>query len=131
MEEPSIGRLRLLACREWRSAIHKGGDMHIQIINFHLEDVSEADFRAHAEEVAPAFAEVPGLISKVWLANQSTNTYGGLYTWTNREAMEEYVKSDLFKAIATNPNLAGVRSIDFDVLEEPTSVTRGLAEVPA
>jgi hypothetical protein len=54
-----------------------------------------------------------------------------LYTWTNREAMEEYVKSDLFKAIATNPNLAGVRSIDFDVLEEPTSVTRGLAEVPA
>ena len=105
--------------------------MHIQVINFHLKDVTEADFRAHAEEVAPAFAEVPGLISKVWLANQSTNTYGGLYTWTNREAMEEYVKSDLFKAIATNPNLAGVRSIDFDVLEEPTSVTRGLAEVPA
>ena len=105
--------------------------MHVQIINFHLKNLSDADFRAHCDEVAPAFAEVPGLISKVWLANQGTNTYGGVYTWASREAMEEYAKSDLFKAVATNPNLAGVRSIDFDVLEDPTSVTRGLAKVPA
>jgi heme-degrading monooxygenase HmoA len=105
--------------------------MHVQIINFHLEGVSEADFRAHCDEVAPAFAEVPGLISKVWLANRTTNTYGGVYTWATREAMDEYAKSDLFKAVATNPNLAGITSIDFDVLEEPTSVTRGLAGVSA
>jgi heme-degrading monooxygenase HmoA len=105
--------------------------MHIQIINFHLKGVSEADFRAHSHEAAPAFAEVPGLISKVWLANRTTNTYGGVYTWATREAMDEYAKSDLFKAFATNPNLADITSIDFDVLEEPTSVTRGLAEVPA
>jgi hypothetical protein len=54
-----------------------------------------------------------------------------VYTWATREAMDEYVKSDLFKAVATNPNLAGITSIDFDVLEEPTSVTRGLAGVHA
>ena len=105
--------------------------MHIQIINFHLKGVSEADFRALCDEVAPAFAEVPGLISKVWLANRTTNTYGGVYTWATREAMEDYAKSDLFKAVATNPNLADITSIDFDVLEEPTSVTRGLVGVPA
>jgi heme-degrading monooxygenase HmoA len=105
--------------------------MHVQIVNFHLEGISEADFRAHCDEVAPAFAEVPGLISKVWLANRSTNTYGGVYTWASREAMEEFAKSDLFRAVATNPNLASITSTDFDVLEEPTSVTRGLAEVPA
>ena len=105
--------------------------MHVQIINFHLKDVSEADYRALCDEVAPAFAEVPGLISKVWLANRTTNTYGGVYTWASREAMDEYAKSDLFKAVATNPNLAEITSIDFDVLEEPTSVTGGLAGVPA
>ncbi len=105
--------------------------MHVQIINFHLAGVTEADYRAHCDEVAPAFAEVPGLISKVWLANPATNTYGGVYTWVTRDAMDEYAKSDLFKAVATNPNLAGITSIDFDVLEEPTSVTRGLAGVPA
>jgi heme-degrading monooxygenase HmoA len=105
--------------------------MHVQIINFHLKDVSEADYRGHCDEVAPAFAEVPGLISKVWLANQTTKTYGGVYMWASREAMDEYAKSDLFKAVATNPNLAGITSIDFDVLEEPTSLTRGLAGAPA
>jgi heme-degrading monooxygenase HmoA len=105
--------------------------MHIQILNFHLSGMSDADWRAHADEAAPIFAEVPGLISKVWLANPTTNTYGAVYTWASREAMDEYAKSDLFKAVATNPGLAGVTSTDFDVIEEPTGVTRGLAGVPA
>jgi heme-degrading monooxygenase HmoA len=105
--------------------------MHIQVINFHLQDLSEADYRAVCDEVAPAFAEVPGLISKVWLANRSTNTYGGVYTWASREAMEEFGTSELFNAVATNKSLVDVSSVDFDVLEDPTSVTRGLAAVRA
>jgi quinol monooxygenase YgiN len=105
--------------------------MHIQVVNFHLNDLSDADFRALCDEVAPAFAEVPGLISKVWLANPSTNTYGGVYTWEDREAMEEYSKSELFGRVAANPNFAGVTSSDFGVLEGPTSVTRGLAALRA
>ena len=104
--------------------------MHIQVINFHLNDLSETGYRALCDEVAPAFAEVPGLISKVWLANRSTNTYGGVYSWASREAMEEFSKSELFTAVATNPNLADITSADFGVLEEPSRVTRGLAEVP-
>ena len=105
--------------------------MHIQIINFQLRGVSEAYWRAHADEAAPVFAEVPGLVSKVWLANPTTKTYGAVYIWASREAMDEYAKSDLFKAVATNPNLAGITSTDFEVLEDPTRVTRGLAGVPA
>jgi heme-degrading monooxygenase HmoA len=105
--------------------------MHIQVINFHLHDLSESGYRALCDEVAPAFAEVPGLISKVWLANRSTNTYGGVYTWADRAAMEEFSKSELFSAVATNRNLADITLVDFDVLEVPTSVTRGLAAVPA
>ena len=103
--------------------------MHIQVVNFHLSDLSDADFRARCDEIAPAFAEVPGLISKVWLANASTNTYGGVYTWEDREAMEQYRESELFSAVAANPHFAEVSSTDFGVLEGPTSVTRGLAAV--
>jgi heme-degrading monooxygenase HmoA len=109
----------------------QGGDVHIQIINFHLKGIGETEFRAHCDEVAPAFAEVPGLLSKVWLANRATNTYGGVYTWAAREHMEDFAKSDLFKAVATDPHLADITSIEFDVLEDPTSVTRGLAAVHA
>jgi heme-degrading monooxygenase HmoA len=108
----------------------EGGEMHIQVINFHLKDLSEVHYRDVCDELAPAFAEIPGLVSKVWLANHATNTYGGVYTWSSRDAMEEFTKSELFKAVATNPNLANIASADFDVLEDPTRVTRGLAEVP-
>jgi heme-degrading monooxygenase HmoA len=106
-----------------------GGTMHIQVVNFHLNDLSDAEFRGLCDEVAPAFAEVPGLISKVWLENRSTNTYGGVYTWENRQAMEDYSKSELFRGVAANPSFAGITSSDFGVLEGPTSVTRGLAAV--
>jgi heme-degrading monooxygenase HmoA len=105
--------------------------MHIQVVNFHLHGLSEPEYRALCDEVAPAFAEVPGLISKVWLANRSGNTFGGVYTWVSREAMQEFAKSELFSAVATNGHFADVTSLDFDVLEDPTGVTRGLAEVPA
>jgi heme-degrading monooxygenase HmoA len=109
----------------------KGDDVHIQIVNFHLNEFSDADFRAASDELAPAFAELPGLISKVWLANPDANTYGGVYTWESREAMDEYSKSELFASVAGNPRFAGVTSTDFAVLEGPTRVTRGLAEVAA
>jgi len=105
--------------------------MHIQVINFHLKDLSEADYVQACAELAPAFAEVPGLLSKVWLANPDTNTYGGVYTWESRAAMEEFGTSRLAAAAATNPHFVGITATDFDVVEDLTRVTRGLPAVPA
>ena len=81
--------------------------MHIQVVNFHLQDLSEADYRALCDEVAPAFAEVAGLISKVWLANPSTNTYGGVYTWASREAMDEFQHQRALQGSCSQPELRG------------------------
>ena len=103
--------------------------MHIQIINFNLKDLSEDDFlTACDDQFAPAFAEVPGLVSKVWPADSETNMYGGVYTWRDRQAMVEFTKSELFNAVASHPNLANIVSTDFGVIEGPTRVTRGLVE---
>lgn len=101
--------------------------MQIQIVTFHLNDLSEEDYRQACEAEAPAFAEVPGLLSKVWLADSSTNTFGGIYTWRDRAAMEAYLDSDVFRAMETDPNLADLRSRDFAVLEAPTRITHGFA----
>jgi hypothetical protein len=102
--------------------------MHVQIVNFNLKGVSEGDFQKLCDEVAPSFAQLPGLISKVFLANPATNTYGGVYIWQDRQAMENFTKTDLFRSIATHPNLDNVTSKDFAVLEAPTRITRGLVE---
>ena len=34
--------------------------MHIQIVNFHLAGIGDEEFRAMSDQLAPAFAEVPG-----------------------------------------------------------------------
>jgi hypothetical protein len=99
--------------------------MHIQIVNFQLQGVSDADYRKLCDDLASSFAAVPGLISKVWLASPETNTYGGVYTWRDRKAMEEFQKSELFRGVVSHPNLEGITSKDFGVLDGPTRATRG------
>ncbi|MFN8487423.1 MAG: YdhR family protein [Caldilineaceae bacterium] len=101
--------------------------MYIQIVNFNLKGVSEADYRALCDQLAPAFANMPGLISKVWLADAATNTYGGVYTWVNKAAMQAYMNSEIFNNVVNHPNLANITSKEFGILEGPTEVTHGLA----
>lgn len=101
--------------------------MHIQVFNFQLKHMTEVEYRVACDELAPAFAAVPGLLTKVWLANPETNTYGGVYTWRDRRAMEDFATTELFAAVLNHPNLDGITSKDFAVIEAPTHVTRGLA----
>ena len=99
--------------------------MHVQIINFQLKDLSEEDYTKLCNDLASTFADIPGLISKVWLANSSTGTFGGVYFWRDQKAMEEFAKTEIFNSVATNPNLTNISSKDFAVMEGPTRVTRG------
>jgi hypothetical protein len=98
---------------------------HIQIVTFQLAGLEPDAYRAHVETSAPAFIGIPGLRAKTWLANPSTNTYGGVYTWESREAMEAYVNGPIFGALLANPGVAHVTTRDFDVLERPTEITGG------
>jgi hypothetical protein len=100
--------------------------MHVQVVNFQLRDMDEGAFRAQCDDLAPTFAGIPGLIAKIWLADAASGTYGGVYTWESKDAFEAYTRSDLFQAVATNPHFANITSRDFDVLDGPTGITRGL-----
>ncbi|HJS94088.1 MAG TPA: YdhR family protein [Solirubrobacteraceae bacterium] len=97
---------------------------HIQLVTFQLAGLDPEAYRAHCEAAAPAFTEIPGLRAKTWLANPSTNTYGGVYAWESREAMDAYVGGPIFGALLANPRVADVTTRGFDVLERPTEITR-------
>ena len=105
--------------------------MIIQVVNFNLKDLSDADYRSACDGLAPELARVPGLLSKVWLADQASNTYGGVYTWVDRQAMDAFARSDFFKAFATNPNFANITSSVFGILEGPSQVTRASIAIAA
>ena len=105
--------------------------MHSLVINFNLEGMCEEDSLALVEPIAPAFAALPGLISKTWLANAETNTYGGVYVWSDRGAMEAYKETDIYKGMEANPHFENFSVRDFAILEEPTRTTHGLAGIAA
>ena len=65
------------------------------------------------------------MISKHWLANENTNTYGGVYFWESKEAMQTYLESEVFSQVANNPSFANATSKDFAIQEGPTKMTRG------
>ena len=46
--------------------------MHIQIINFNLEGINRAEYEAVCDDLAEAFASLPGLISKHWIGDEKT-----------------------------------------------------------
>ena len=101
----------------------------IQMVNFNLEGITHDDFMGVANEVAPNFAPLPGLVSKVWLSDESNNTYGGVYSWNNEQGMDSYQDGELYAgALANNPNFVNLSDKGFDVLPGPSGVTSNLLD---
>jgi hypothetical protein len=106
--------------------------MHIQIVNFNLQDMSHADFaRACDEQFAPAFSNIPGLISKMWLRDPASNAYCGVYAWEDRDEMLRFQQTELFQGIISNPHFANLTAHDYALMEGPSRVTNGIPAVPA
>lgn len=99
--------------------------MKVQIVTFQLNGIDDEAYGDMCHELAPAYAAVPGLSTKVWLADRDANTYGGVYLWSDAHAQAAFAESDLFTAVAAHPNLTATTSRAFDVLAGPTTVTHG------
>ena len=101
--------------------------MHAQLITYQLRDITQADYlKQMVEPDAPVLAKVPGLISKVWLVDEAKNSFGGFYLWENKTAMEAFMHSDLVKAVVSRPFVQNVSSVDFEVNQRASSITRGI-----
>ena len=100
--------------------------MHIQIINFNLSGISLSEYEAAAAEAAQPISEMPDLISKRWMANEETNTYGGIYFQDTKQHMQDWMDSQIFKDIGANPAFENSKVIDFEMIESLSAVTRGV-----
>ena len=99
--------------------------MDILIVNFTLDGMTNPEYRALCDQIAPAFAEVPGLVSEGGLADPAGGVYGGVYTFEDRAMLEAYLESDLFAQAGATPGLTNFSLQRFDVIPAPTAVTRG------
>jgi hypothetical protein len=105
--------------------------MEILIVNFSLRGITESEYRDMCDEVAPAFAAVPGLVSKIWLADRANGVYGGVYTFEDSAALDAYLASDLMAQVAAQPAFVDTTIRRFEVLTQPTAITRGLVSAAA
>ena len=105
--------------------------MEILVINFSLEGMTESEYQIQCDHVAPAFAAVPGLVSKVWLADRTNGVYGGVYTFDSSEAVDAFLGSELFAGVGAMTTLRDITVRRFGVLDGPTAVTRGLVGASA
>ena len=96
--------------------------MHVLIINFSLDGLPHEDYLKVADELAPAFAEVSGVKSKTWLADQENNVYGGVYLFESKQALDDYCGGELFAGVGSNPSFTNISVKAFGTLGGPTAV---------
>jgi hypothetical protein len=103
--------------------------MHISVFDYQIQGIDDEGWAQACDELAPAFAVIPGLVSKVWLHGAGP-ARGGVYLWQDKAAYEAFLASELGKAVGSHPNIAGLTMRDYAVDEAPTRVTHGIpAEV--
>lgn len=101
--------------------------LHAQLITYQLKGISVKEYKKKmVKPDGPVLAKVDGLISKVWLADEKKNSYGGFYVWESKAHMEAFMKSDLVKAVVSRPFVINVTSVDYQINKKASKVTRGL-----
>jgi hypothetical protein len=73
------------------------------------------------------WAEVLGLRSKYFTLNEETHEAGGFYTFFNKQALDNYMASDLFKSMGTFPFITELTYKTFEVIPG-TELTMDLGE---
>ena len=76
------------------------------------------------DESVSEFEQVPGLLFKAWISDETTERWGAIYVWESREASEQPLPSRARELIGKDPEIAEV----FD-LEASVSVASQLARL--
>jgi len=86
-----------------------------------------AEYRGLADHVAGAIARVPGLLWKLWIVDEERGRGGGNYLFADRAAARAYLEGPIVSRLRDNPAVAGIEVRLFDVIDEPSVLTRGLS----
>jgi Putative mono-oxygenase ydhR len=67
------------------------------------------------DESADAFANVPGLLFKTWVSDESTERWGAIYVWATREAAEQELPSRARELIGKDPDIIELFDVEATV----------------
>jgi len=91
-------------------------------VNFKLRVPTE-DYRALCAAAAPAIADMPGLVWKLFTLDEKASTAAGLYLFADRASAEAYVGSPIIGGLRDHPGIAELEVRMMDVDEELSQIT--------
>lgn len=94
--------------------------MHALLITF-TSSASEQELQTVASEFAEVVRDVPGLLSKAWLADGSTS--GGFYLFADRAAADAYANGQLVEKLRAYPAFSDFTFRNFEVDPELSART--------
>lgn len=103
--------------------------MKVLIVNFNVPGASLEEVAEKFEPMVPAFANLPGMLAKCWIANEEENTYGAVYFWRDDEALERFQASELWASVRSNPLIANMSEKTFDCIEAFTKETQPVLQL--
>ena len=100
------------------------------IIDFKL-DMTTQEYEELSEAVAPEIAQIPGLLRETWLWDPQTQDAGGVYLFDDDASVDRYLNGPVIQQLRGLPQVSEVRTRRFQVLEQPSSMTRGIQHTAA
>jgi Putative mono-oxygenase ydhR len=67
------------------------------------------------DESVAQFEEVPGLLFKAWISDETTERWGAVYVWESAEAAEQPLPSRARELIGKDPDIAEVFDLEATV----------------
>ena len=105
--------------------------MHAIFVTYNVAIVDAAAHSKFCEQLSPAFAVAPGLISETWLGNQATGRYGVFFVFETKGHFDSFVASELFAALWFTSELRDTVAYEFTVNRGPTAAARRPARAAA
>jgi len=81
--------------------------MVVLIVQFKQKETSLEQFRAMSESGAPVINAQPGFRSKLWLGDEETGEYAGVYQFETKKDAKAYVQSEVMATIRSLPTIDG------------------------
>jgi hypothetical protein len=95
----------------------------ILVTNF-TYTVTRAEFETMANQLAQAFADVPGCLWKIWLIDGEKKEAGAVYLFKDDASLQTFKSSPLVASVLSHPALSEFDLKEREILKAPSEITR-------
>lgn len=93
------------------------------LVTNYTYNVSREEFESMASQLAPAFANVPGCLWKIWLIDAEKSEAGAVYLFKDEESLQRFKSSPLVASVLSHPALSNFDLKERDILREVSELT--------